>query len=319
MRKTPALVVAAALLTTMTACTTAAADCASPYPSGTASELVDVSGSVGSAPRVSFPTPLITDGIEVTEDVAGDGETVHAGQIVDLQLSLFLGETGTELTASSYDEAEGIRRTVGDPADVFGSVVECASVGSRVVTTTTVADVYGADTLDPRLGLENDDTLVAVIDVQDAYLGRANGADQLAQPGMPAVVTSPDGVPGLTIPSNEPPTDLKVAVTKKGTGPKVQDGDRVILHYTGVIWSTQEVFQSTWPTKAPVTVIAAPITDEPQAGLPQGWSDALIGQTVGSQVIAVIPPEYGFPEGAAPATIPPGATMVVVFDILGIE
>ena len=47
--------------------------------------------------------------------------------------------------------------------------------------------------------------------------------------------------------------------------------------------------------------------------------DGLIGQTVGSQVIVVIPPELGYPEGQSPATIPAGSTMVFVVDILGIE
>ena len=92
MRKTPALVVAAALLTTMTACTTAAADCGSPFPSGAASELVDANGAVGSAPRVSFPTPLISEGTQVTTLERGDGEPIEDGQVVDLQLSLYLGE-----------------------------------------------------------------------------------------------------------------------------------------------------------------------------------------------------------------------------------
>jgi peptidylprolyl isomerase len=50
-----------------------------------------------------------------------------------------------------------------------------------------------------------------------------------------------------------------------------------------------------------------------------GFAKALIGQRVGSQVIAVIPPKDGYPTGQAPTTVPDGSTMVFVFDILGIE
>ncbi|WP_157156216.1 MULTISPECIES: FKBP-type peptidyl-prolyl cis-trans isomerase [unclassified Diaminobutyricimonas] len=317
MRKTPALVVAAALLSTLTACT-AQANCGAPYPSGTASELVSASGSVGNAPRVTFPTPLFTSSTEVSVLEDGEGQPLREGQVADLQLTLLHGETGTEITSSSYDESQPIRRTVGDPEDLFGSALECAKVGSRVVAATTVAEVYGADTLDPRLGLANEDTLIAVMDVQDAYLGRANGADQLGKPGFPAVVTAPDGTPGVTIPNSDAPDDLKIAVTKQGDGETVEEGDEVIVHYSGFVWESSAVFDSTWATKSPATLTAESIEDNPQSGLPAGFAEALIGQQVGSQIVAVVPPEYGYPEGAVPA-IPAGSTIVMVFDILGIE
>jgi peptidylprolyl isomerase len=40
---------------------------------------------------------------------------------------------------------------------------------------------------------------------------------------------------------------------------------------------------------------------------------------VGSQVIAVIPPEFGYPEGTNPPAIPAGSTLIFVVDILGIK
>jgi peptidylprolyl isomerase len=78
------------------------------------------------------------------------------------------------------------------------------------------------------------------------------------------------------------------------------------------------VFDSTWPTKSPATLTAESIEDNPKSGLPIGFAKALIGQQVGSQIIAVVPPEFGYPEGAVPS-IPAGSTIVMVFDILGIE
>ena len=54
-------------------------------------------------------------------------------------------------------------------------------------------------------------------------------------------------------------------------------------------------------------------------GVVPGLAEGLIGQTVGSQVIVVIPPELGYPAGQAPASVPEGSTMVFVVDILGLE
>ncbi|MFT6973529.1 MAG: FKBP-type peptidyl-prolyl cis-trans isomerase, partial [Pontimonas sp.] len=45
---------------------------------------------------------------------------------------------------------------------------------------------------------------------------------------------------------------------------------------------------------------------------------ALIGQTVGSQVLVSVPPTEGYSPGTAPSGVPPGATLVYVFDILGV-
>jgi peptidylprolyl isomerase len=43
---------------------------------------------------------------------------------------------------------------------------------------------------------------------------------------------------------------------------------------------------------------------------------AVVGQPVGSQVIAIIPPAQGYGDAGA-GSIPPGATLVFVIDILG--
>jgi peptidylprolyl isomerase len=185
-----------------------------------------------------------------------------------------------------------------------------------VVYATTVEDVYGAD--NPQIPLENDATIVAVFDVARVFPGRANGAPQLGQDGMPAVVLAPDGRPGISVPSSAAPEDLRVAVLRKGSGTEVAEGDRVVLHYTGLLWDDEQVFDTSWETGVPATFTAASFEDDPEGVVP-GLAKAVIGQTVGSQVIVSIPPAEGYPEGQAPASIPAGSTMVFVFDVLGIE
>lgn len=318
MRTIPALVItAAALATGLTGCSAPAA-CTPAAAQGGAADLVDVSGDFGGRTEVEFPTPLVVDETTVTEVDPGDGRTLRDGDVVDFQVTVLLGEAGQTVTTSSFDPEQPIRRTVGADTDVFGAALECATVGSRVVAVTTVADVYGEDALSPELGLANEDALVLVMDVQRGFPGRADGANQLAVPGMPAVVRAPDGTPGITLPNEEPPTELRIATLKQGDGATVEEGDRVVVHYTGLIWETESIFQSTWDTTA-ATLTAAVSEDGTSAGVIPGMAEALIGSEVGSQFIVVIPPEYGYPDGASPAGIPEDSTLVFVVDVLGIE
>jgi len=320
-RTASALVLSTALIGSLVACSTPGASgaCTPVVPAGESASYVEARGSFGSQPTVEFPTPLQTDGTQQAVIDAGEGDPIARGQIVDFQVSLFNGESGELITASSYDDAEPpLRRAAGSDIDLLAEAVQCAQVGSRIAVTGTIADVFGADTLDASLGLGNDDAIVMVLDVQAAYLGRATGIPQLGASGIPAVVTTPDGIPGVTIPNEEPPTELRSHTLVLGQGPAIEEGDRAVVHYTGLLWSTRTVFDSSWDRGAPATLTITSFENDPNGVVP-GLAEGLVGRTVGSQVIVVIPPELGYPAGQAPATIPDGSTMVFVVDILGIE
>lgn len=320
-RTASALVLSTALVGSLVACTApvGTAACEPVVPTGQAAGYVEATGAFGSQPEVDFPTPLQTDGTQQAVIDAGEGDPIAAGQIVDFQVSLFNGEDGTLITASAYDPTEPpLRRTAGAELDLLAEAVQCAQVGSRIAVTGTIADVFGRDALDPSLGLGNDDAVVMVLDVQAAYLGRATGIPQLGASGIPAVVTTPDGIPGVTIPNEEPPTELRSHTLVLGQGAAIEEGDRAVVHYTGLLWSTRTVFDSSWDRGTPATLTITSFENDPNGVVP-GLAEGLIGRTVGSQVIVVIPPELGYPSGQAPASIPEGSTMVFVVDILGIE
>ncbi|MET0726525.1 MAG: FKBP-type peptidyl-prolyl cis-trans isomerase, partial [Leifsonia sp.] len=190
----------------------------------------------------------------------------------------------------------------------------CATEGSRTAIVVPPADAFG-DAGNASIGIGPKDNLVFVVDVQKAYLPRANGAERRAENGFPAVVLDETGRPGITIPSDEAPKDLKVAVLKEGDGATVKKGDSVTVHYTGVIWDTKEVFDSSWDRGAPTSLTAESGVD---GGVIEGFADAIVGQKVGSQVIAVIPPDKAYGE-TAQSTIPANSTLVFVVDILGID
>lgn len=320
-RTVPALIVSTALLATLTACAPlgGSAACEPAIPSGESPTFVRASGPVSSAPDVSFPTPLRTQGAQQAVLVEGEGDPIAEGQVVDFQVSLFSGVDGELITQSAYDDASSpLRRTAGADMDILAEVVQCAQVGSRIAATGTIADVFGAGTLDPALGLDDSDAVVLVLDIEAAYLGRATGTPQLGANGVPAVVTAPDGRPGVTIPNQDAPDELVAHVVTRGGGAEVAADDRVVMHYTGLVWETERVFDSSWERGAPATFPATSFLDDPN-GIVPGLAEALVGQTVGSQVVVVIPPSLGYPSGQAPASIPEGSTMVFVVDVLGIE
>ncbi len=280
---------------------------------------MNASGAVGSPPTVDFPTPLRSDAVQSAVIETGDGEQIAAGQIVDFQVTLFDGVSGGLVAQSSYDDQQApLRRVAGPGTDPLGESLQCAIVGSRIAVVGAAQEVFGADMLNPSLGVGNADPVVVIFDVQTAYLGRATGVPQLGASGIPAVVTSPDGIPGVTIPTEPPPSELRAHTLVLGAGDVIAEGDRAVLHYTGLLWREKTIFDSSWDRGAPVTFTIASFDDNPNGVVP-GLAEGLTGKTIGSQVIVVIPPELGYPEGQSPATIPAGSTIVFVVDILGVE
>lgn len=322
MRKASALIATAALLAAaLTGCSapgTAAADCTAPVKSGAASELIDVSGDFGTAPTVDFPTPLKTKTTQRTTIIEGSGDPLVEGQMVKVDFSVYNGTSGELIEATGYDGEKAATLVLND-ATMKGLVdgLLCAQVGERVAVAVSPADGFGPQGGQEQLGVSATDSLVFVIDVVKAYLPRANGKDQPVASGLPAVVLAEDGTPGITIPSGDAPTELAIGVLKKGNGPVVKEGDTVTVQYTGVIWDTKKVFDSSWEKGTPAQFVAAD-GSKVQGGVISGFADALIGQTVGSQIIAVIPPDQGYGDQES-GTIPANSTLVFVVDILGVN
>ena len=294
--------------------------CDTPDSVTTAASLVSVSDSADTPiPDTFFPTPLKTTGIERVTVTEGSGQQAVNGSAVDFQVAVFFGATNEFVTSSSYDSTEPVRRVIdGESDDFFSRELRCVTTGERLVFTSTIGDVFGPIPEDEFI--QNSSTIVVVVDVQQAYIPRPVGQASLPERGMPKVVDHPDGFHGLSFPMAPPPGDLKIQTVISGDGPALADGDRVVVHYTGVIWQTQSVFSSSFEQAFPVTLTVADGSLEgATSGVISGVYEALVGTRVGSRVLAVIPPEFGYPSGAQPPGVQEGATLVYVFDILGVE
>jgi peptidylprolyl isomerase len=275
-------------------------------------DLVEVTGSTDDEPDVEVFTPLRASQLAFQDVERGDGTVITTtDQLVVLDVALFSGATGEKLVATPYDgDLSRVfpvsQWTQGFPG--FEDALTCAAEGSRV------AVALAPDDLTPEsaasLGLEEDDSAVAVIDVRKVYLAAADGQDQFnSGNGLPAVVRAPDGRPGLIIPDGAPPQDIAIQTLKKGSGPVVTGDEPVRVHYTGVVWGEDDPFDSTWGAEP------ASMTLD---GVVPGFAQALEGQTVGSQVLVVIPPELGYGDEEQ-GSIPADSTLVFVIDILGID
>jgi peptidylprolyl isomerase len=259
---------------------------------------------------VTFATPLKATSTQRSVVTEGKGTRVKKGATVDVALVAYNGSSGKKLTSNGYAGSASIPLTVGDASMIPGltQAVECAPVGSRLVTTTTVKDAWGQ--ADPSsLNLKSSDTVVFVVDVLDVVPSKADGTPQPAQPGFPTVKLAADGQPTVSIPKAlKAPTKTEVEVLKKGDGTKVATGDEVTVQYQGVNARTGKVFDQSW---------GRGLSTFQTSQVVKGFAAALVGQTVGSQVVAVIPPAEGYgTSGNSQAGIKGTDTLVFVVDIL---
>ncbi|MGO4783657.1 FKBP-type peptidyl-prolyl cis-trans isomerase [Cryobacterium sp. W22_MBD10_FK3] len=287
--------------------TTAAIECTD---AGATSDSVAVSGDAGVEPTVTFPSPLTAEQTERTVVTPGDGDAVEEGDAVAIAYTAYNATTGAKLTAGGFGDDAGLTVNVVNNQSVIPGIlkgVACSNVGDRVAVVFPPADGFG-EAGNTDLGVAGTDQVLFVIDIKEKLPTRATGEDQEPTDGFPTVKLAKDGAPTVTMPKGDPPADLGVEVLKKGDGATVTDTSTVTVQYTGAIWDSGKVFDQSWgsgPTTFPVS------------GLITGFSQGLVGQTVGSQVVIVIPPgELGYEGGNKTAGISATDTLVFVVDIV---
>ena len=306
---------AAAAVLALAGCSSASPD-ASPSPSTSADASVTVDPAVQAAadaalatvsyteddngvPAVTFDMPFNvgTTAARVIED--GDGAEITADQIVSLAYTVTSGTDGT-VAYSTYDAntTEPVTLTEGkvDP------VLLDALVGSHV----------GVDFLYAAVDTSTDPStsVVMAVTVTGTALERAEGTAVAPVAGLPVVTLGADGAPSVEIPATDPPTELVAQQLIKGDGAVVAEGDSIVAHYTGWLWDGTQ-FDSSWAKGAPATFTLS------SDALIEGWVQGLAGQTVGSQVLLIVPPSLGYGDTASSdGSIPGGSTLVFVVDIL---
>lgn len=321
MRKLPALITVATVAAlavagcstspsggTTPSATASALTCTDP---GTSSDAVTVTAGAGAEPTVTFASPLTAHATQRTVVTQGSGDAVRTGGAVAIAYVAYNAATGTKLNSGGYGAAAGLIVTVAENQSVIPGILKgiaCSNVGSRVAVVVPPADAFGK-TGNSSLGVGATDNIVFVIDVKSKVPTRASGTNQTPKDGFPTVALADDGTPTVTVSKTSPPTSLQVEVLKKGDGAKVADGATVTVQYTGVIWASGAVFDQSWGKGGPTSFDLSKVVP--------GFAQGLSGQTVGSQVVIVIPPDLGYgSSGNSTAGISGTDTVVFVADIL---
>ena len=274
---------------------------------------VTATGKFGAAPKVTIPAQKAAATLYTKTVIQGTGAPLTTSESLLGNFVLYdWSGTTHKLLGSTF--------TAGTPTLFAGPLLpglEKALIGqkagSRVLAVIPPKDAFGAQG-NSQIGVGGKDTLVFVIDMIQEFNNKSgvtgtqtsNGGS-----GLPTVTATPGKQPAVQIPSSAPPKTLQIKTLIKGAGSTVTKGQYLVVQYTGVNWRTKKAFDSSWtrgqPFPTPIGV----------GQVIKGWDSGLVGQTVGSRVLLVIPPALGYGKtGSAQAGIKGTDTLVFVVDIL---
>lgn len=277
---------------------------------------VKVSGDFRKRPDVTFPKGGPKSSFAEQTVISGHGTSVGDGDLVIADYAGYVwNSSGNKLIGTSF---------MGDSPSAFPTwslvpglrkALLGRQVGSRVVALVPPADGYGSQG-SPQLQIGGGDSLLYVLDVVAALpkTAAAGGkSEPLDDPTLPQVGTAQPGqAPPVAIPHSAPPKDLQVRVLIKGSGPQVKSGQTLAVQYTGYLWRTGQSFDSSYAAGHVFSTVIG------VKQVVQGWDDGLIGQSVGSRVLLVVPPKMGYgDQGLSQSGIRGDDTLVYVVDIIG--
>lgn len=275
-----------------------AGQCQAPLADAPAPEGLTVAGDFESKVDVTLPDAYAPAELQRTTLIEGSGEQVQAGDVLKANFTLVDAASG-EVQLQSIDSAPDGMDTLISSQQIFGASLQCATIGSRTVSSFPAG----------ALG-EGSPAFVLIADAIEELPTRAEGAEVAPVDGMPTVTFADNGAPTITVPGTPAPAETRVENLRKGTGDVINPGDTVIVQYTGVLYDGGTVFDSSWDRGEPAQFATT--------GVVPGFKKALEGQTVGSQVVAVIPAVDGYGDQAS-GSIPANSALVFVVDILGVQ
>ena len=284
------------------------------FKGGSEIDQVKVTGAEGKVPTVEFPTKgdgtsqlslIKTSQTKVVKE--GSGPAFTGDQLVSFEYVIVNSANGEVLASTKFDGTDAASQVFdSSTTKIFCDALTGVKEGSLVVFANPKSEA------DPN-------GTTYVLQLKKVYLPHANGAIQPLPTGLPSVVRAPKtGQPGLVAPSFSAPKDFQKATLIKGAGEVVKTGDSITVHYVGWVWGSEigAAFDSSWDSgNGPATFTLK----SGDGGLIPGFVKALEGETVGSQVIASMPAADGYGADGNGGSIPGGATLLFVVDILGVN
>ena len=270
--------------------------------SGDTMQGVSASGKLGSKPDISFKTPFKVENQTHQVIQEGNGEVIRDGDRVCTRSLALDAKTGKVLNSTwdkSSPECSIVISKKSIPAyyDTFK--------GLKVNSTVAV----GIDESGSGSSQATDSYIMALTFVsRSKNLTRAQGQKVTDLPSdLPKISLDDKGKPSLDLNGYKPEAGLVVQPLIKGKGAKVGQHQSVSANYTGWLASDGKQFDSSWDR--------GQASDFSLDQVVKGWQQGLAGQTVGSQVLLVVPPDLGY-GSQQQQKIPANSTLIFVVDIL---
>ncbi len=268
-------------------------------------DAVTVTGAYGKSPKVKIKSPWGIDKTRTKVLEPSDGQVVKAGQTVEVNYYGVDGRTGKKFD-ESFSTGKAVAFSLDQVVPGFSKGLTGQRKGSRVLIAMPGSDGYDSSGGNAQAGIKVGDTLVFVVDLVDVQLSAPAGEKVTPKSGLPTVTANGSKV-SIAVPKTDPPTKLVVQPLIKGTGKKVAASDTITFDYRWQQWSDGKLLEQSYGDKPASYQVA---------GLLPGMQQGLVGQTVGSRVLLVIPPALGYPDGNATPKIAKGETLVMVVDVL---
>jgi peptidylprolyl isomerase len=267
--------------------------------------VVSVGEDLAAKPEVELEAADAAPTEVVIEDiVVGDGVEVAAEDTVEVQYVGMLTD-GTEFD-SSWDRGEAATFPLDGVITGWGEGLVGMKEGGRRALVIPAEKGYG-ETGTSDGSIPPGATLVFVVDLVSVQ--------QPAPAGVEVTSVSDDLTAKPTVelaPAEAAPTEVVVEDIVVGDGDAIvaADDPRIEAHYVGLLTDGTE-FDSSWEGGATI--------ESNLSQLIPGWTDGLDGMKVGGRRVIVLPADQAYGESGTPdGTIPPGATLVFVIDLVSL-
>ncbi len=303
----PSASVSASSSASVSASASASASTSPTKPATTITSLdaITVKGAAGKAPTVTAKWPIKIAKTTSKVLIAGSGRAVDADATVNVNYVGIDARTGKTFD-SSFSRGQAASFSLSQVVPGFQKGLQGHKVGERVLVMMPGSDAYDSQGGNSTAGILTGDSLVFVVDILDTSYAAASGTPVTPAAGLPTV-TVKNNVPTVTIGKAVKPTKLVAQTLIKGAGRPVTAKDIVQVKYRTWAWSTGSLIEDGYSGTG--------VTGQ-MSGVIEGWKKGLAGQTVGSRVMLIVPPDQAYPNGNATPSIDKGETLIYVVDIL---
>jgi peptidylprolyl isomerase len=130
--------------------------------------------------------------------------------------------------------------------------------------------------------------------------------------GQIASANSQEGTGSRKMSQVKTPSGLAYVDEVVGTGNSPQQGQTVVVHYTGWLTNGQK-FDSSVDRGQPFEFVIG------TGQVIRGWDEGVASMKVGGKRKLIIPPELGYGARGAGGTIPPNAELIFEVQLLGVK